>query len=546
MSANPRPRRPSQRPAAVAPRLAGRRLLAVWTMGIVAGIFLLLIVLPPLIEEPMRRSMERRVNASLKGYTVRISRLRIRPFDFGLTLDNFTIRQTANPEPAVAVFPRLQATLQWRELLALRFVADFLLDRPVVYCNLTQLRAEANDPTPVQSRGWQQAIEQIYPLKINLFRVRDGEVTYVDDDPKRPLHLTRLQLRANNIRNIHSKDRTYPSPIHAEAVVFESGHANLDGHADFLAEPFPGIHVLLNLERIPVDYFRPMIARANMDIENGTMGLAGEVEYAPHVRLAHLQDLTIRDMRLDYVHTAPTAATEQQQRKAVSQAARDASRDPDTVLRIDRLTLENCNFGLVNKAKSPGYRAFLSPASVHLENFSNGFQAGPAVARLEGRFMGKGKTTATATFRGDSAGPGFDLKGAIEDTPMTAMNDLFRSYGKFDVVAGTFSFYTELAVAHGAIQGYVKPLFRDMKVYDQRQDAEKSLFRKLYERLVDGVAGLLENHPRKEVATQADISGPVESPGSSTWQVIGRLIENAFFRAILPGFDQELSRPRAR
>ncbi len=58
-----------------------------------------------------------------------------------------------------------------------------------------------------------------------------------------------LQLTANNIRNIHSKDRTYPSPIHAEAVVFETGHATVDGHADFLAEPFLGIHVLMNLAR---------------------------------------------------------------------------------------------------------------------------------------------------------------------------------------------------------------------------------------------------------------------------------------------------------
>ncbi len=85
-----------------------------------------------------------------------------------------------------------------------------------------------------------------------------------------------------------------------------------------------------------------------------------------------------------------------------------------------------------------------------------------------------------------------------------------------------------------------------MKVYDQRQDAEKSLFRKLYEKLVDGVASLLENHQRKEVATEADISGPVENPNSSTLQVIGRMIENAFFRAILPGFDEEVIRHNRR
>jgi hypothetical protein len=63
---------------------------------------------------------------------------------------------------------------------------------------------------------------------------------------------------------------------------------------------------------------------------------------------------------------------------------------------------------------------------------------------------------------------------------------------------------------------------------------------------VGGVAKLLENQPRKEVATRADISGPVGNPRSNTWAVIGRLIENAFFRAILPGFERSLPGPRRK
>src|SRR5262249_12560771 len=155
------------------------------------------------------------------------------------------------------------------------------------------------------------------------------------EDPDRPLHITHLEMTANNIRNIHSKDRTYPSPVHAEAVVFGSGHAKIDGHADFLAEPFPGIHVLMNLEGIPLDYFHPIIARSNRVIVKGGLHLTGEFEYAPKVRLAHLQDLTIRDMRLDYVHTAPTAAAEATQRAAAGKAAREVTKDPETDLRVD-------------------------------------------------------------------------------------------------------------------------------------------------------------------------------------------------------------------
>ena len=80
-----------------------------------------------------------------------------------------------------------------------------------------------------------------------------------------------------------------------------------------------------------------------------------------------------------------------------------------------------------------------------------------------------------------------------------------------------------------------------MQVYDKRQDKEKRTFRKMYEMLVGGVAKLLQNRPREEVATKTDISGPLEKPSTSTWQMLVELIKNGFFKAILPTFEREVS-----
>jgi len=139
-------------------------------------------------------------------------------------------------------------------------------------------------------------------------------------------------------------------------------------------------------------------------------------------------------------------------------------------------------------------------------------------------------------------GPDFALAASIEDTRMPALNPLLRAYGKVDVVGGFFSVFTEMRVQNRAVRGYVKPLIRELDVYDARQDREKNLFQKLYEAAAGGVSQLLENFPRDEVATQADLSGPLEDPQASTWQVVVTLIQNAFFRAILPGFERELGR----
>jgi hypothetical protein len=127
---------------------------------------------------------------------------------------------------------------------------------------------------------------------------------------------------------------------------------------------------------------------------------------------------------------------------------------------------------------------------------------------------------------------------------MRTMNNLLRAYGNFDVTAGVFSLYSELGVKEGLVKGYIKPLFKDMKVYDTRQDKDKSVVHKLYEGLVGDIAKLLENAPREEVATRTEISGALENPHISTWQTVVNLVRNAFFKAFLPGFEKE-ARPES-
>ena len=98
----------------------------------------------------------------------------------------------------------------------------------------------------------------------------------------------------------------------------------------------------------------------------------------------------------------------------------------------------------------------------------------------------------------------------------------------------------------GRIDGYVKPLFHDLKVYDKEQDEDKRFGQKVKEKAIDVASKILENHPRREVATKADISGPLDSPRTSTWQVLVRLVENAFIKAILPGFEREAAQSRSK
>jgi hypothetical protein len=50
----------------------------------------------------------------------------------------------------------------------------------------------------------------------------------------------------------------------------------------------------------------------------------------------------------------------------------------------------------------------------------------------------------------------------------------------------------------------------------------------------------MKNVPRKEGATEIDLSGRLANPNTRTVQAIVTLIQNAFFKAILPAFDREV------
>jgi hypothetical protein len=449
------------------------------------------------IDEPLRAFIERQLNQRVEGYHFTIGIAHLYP-NLSLDVENAVMVQTKHPEPPVAVIPKWHFSIQWRHIFSGVLVSDYLIERPTLHITLSQAKKEVADEVPIQEKGWRDAVYSFYPFKINEFKVVDADVTYVDQDPSKPLHLTHLNLKIGNIRNIRLANNTYPSDLSLDGDLFESGRIELKGHANFLSEPNVGIDADMALRRVSLQHLLPVTGRYNFQLRGGVLSADGHLEItAEGATIANLKNLTVSNVRLDFVHAAETKTKEKQVAKAAGKTVKTLQNKPATLVRIDHAEITNSEFGFVNEAAKPRYRVFLTKAELQLENVSNQFTEGTGIAKLKGDFMGNGHTLLSATFRPETKSPDFDLNIKIESTDMRAMNDLLRAYGNFDVTAGIFSVYSELSVKQGKIEGYVKPLFKDMKVYDPRQDKEKTLWQKMYEGLVGGVANLLENTPRQ-------------------------------------------------
>jgi hypothetical protein len=82
----------------------------------------------------------------------------------------------------------------------------------------------------MKEKGWQDALQAAYPLKIDRFAIQNGDLTYVDKGPFKPLHVTKLNFTTENIQNVQSEKGTYPSPVYLEGVVFDKGRAKRQNH----------------------------------------------------------------------------------------------------------------------------------------------------------------------------------------------------------------------------------------------------------------------------------------------------------------------------
>src|SRR5437870_5481499 len=119
-----------------------KRRLVVWGGGVLAFIVVVIFVLAYLIDEPLRRKVERDMNARLKGYTVRLLKLDFHPIGLSLDLKELWIYQTAHPDPPIAYIPTLHASVHWKALLSGRLVGDFQINDPKVRIDLRQFVQE--------------------------------------------------------------------------------------------------------------------------------------------------------------------------------------------------------------------------------------------------------------------------------------------------------------------------------------------------------------------------------------------------------------------
>jgi len=135
--------------------------------------------------------------------------------------------------------------------------------------------------------------------------------------------------------------------------------------------------------------------------------------------------------------------------------------------------------------------------------------------------------------------PDFKMAVLLQGLDVTALNDLAHTYGGFDFKGGWFDLVVEAQANEGQLEGYVKPLFRNLKIFDVVEDVkyDANALQFFWQAILGVTTGILKNQPRDQFGTNIPFTGDLTQPNMDILGAIGNVLRNAFIRAYLPRFS---------
>ncbi|HPE82288.1 MAG TPA: DUF748 domain-containing protein [Aequorivita sp.] len=186
---------------------------------------------------------------------------------------------TAESQVPFMNFPKSDISIEWKSLFKGKIVSEIVMTSPEVIYVFEDQKKESGD---ANVDDWTKALTDIVPININHFEVHDGKVAFVQlsADPNIDLQIDKLELTADNLRNVVEKERILPSPIRASGVSIGKGKVSLEGYMNLVKE-IPDMDLSFSLENAEATALNDFTNYyAGLDFDKGTFGIYSEVAIA--------------------------------------------------------------------------------------------------------------------------------------------------------------------------------------------------------------------------------------------------------------------------
>jgi len=260
------------------------------------------------------------------------------------------------------------------------------------------------------------------------------------------------------------------------------------------------------------------------------------VEWKALLKGEMVGEVEVEEPQLNYVH-GPTENTTQ------TSIDNDWARIVNELapLRINRFEVNHGSIHYRDFHNSPEIDMAMSDVYLLANNLTNADDKGtllPATVYGSGSLY-DGNVVLKLRLNPLNETPLFDMDAELSTMSLANMNDFLKAYTRLDVQKGTLSLYAEAAARETKIQGYAKPVVKDMNVL--RWKDEGGTQSKTAASTSDKVAWVFRSHAKGQPATPIKFEGSMKQAGASTWSIIGETLKNTFMEALIPSVEKSIA-----
>jgi Domain of Unknown Function (DUF748) len=212
--------------------------------------------------------------------------------------------------------------------------------------------------------------------------------------------------------------------------------------------------------------------------------------------------------------------------------------------KLNRMEITEGEIHFRSPHSDPPVDIFLRDVSVTATNLSNSREIKdelPAGVIAHGSTVGGGGLNIRLRLNPVQQAPTYQVTAELTNVTLTALNDFFKAYGKFDVDSGVFAMYASVASKEGNYDGYLKVFFEHLRVFEWEKVRKKNALEIFWQAIVGATTTVLKNQFKDQLATKVPVSGTYQDRSVGVWRAVGTLLRNAFIRGLLPKLDDTVT-----
>jgi uncharacterized protein DUF748 len=256
------------------------------------------LALPHLVKNYVNRTL-----SEIPGYRGRVGDIDIALWRGAYTIHRLDLVKTDGKVP-VPFFSTTKADLsvQWRELFHGALVGEIELAKPKL--NFVQAPTPEQSQTEIDSR-WQDQVKKLFPVKINRFHGRKGEIHFRNfhTDPKVDVTMDDVEIEATNLANSRRVAKTLRSHMEMRGRPFHGARLVTIADIDPFAEQ-PTFNLDLKLTEVNLVELNDFLqAYGRFDVKQGTSEFYSEMAasdgaFRGYVKLL-ITDLDVVELKED-------------------------------------------------------------------------------------------------------------------------------------------------------------------------------------------------------------------------------------------------------